>query len=49
MVPAEIEGALLEHPAVVEAVVAGAADPRLGEVPVAWVRASQESAMAGSS
>jgi acyl-CoA synthetase (AMP-forming)/AMP-acid ligase II len=38
MVPAEIENALLEHPAVAEAVVAGAPDPRLGEVPVAWVR-----------
>lgn len=40
MVPAEIENALLQHPAVVEAVVAGAPDPRLGEVPIAWVRTS---------
>ena len=38
MTPAEIEAALLEHPLVVEAVVAGAPDPRLGQVPVAWVR-----------
>ena len=38
MTPAEIEAALLEHPQVVEAVVAGAPDPRLGQVPVAWVR-----------
>jgi acyl-coenzyme A synthetase/AMP-(fatty) acid ligase len=42
MVPAEIESALLEHPDVTEAVVAGAPDPRLGEAPVAWVRASAD-------
>ena len=38
VVPAEVEGALLEHPAIAEAAVAGRADERLGEVPVAWVR-----------
>jgi long-chain acyl-CoA synthetase len=42
MVPAEIESALLEHPEVIEAVVAGAADPRLGEAPVAWVRTTAD-------
>lgn len=40
--PAEVEVALLDHPDVVEAVVAGIADRRLGEVPVAWVRLSSE-------
>ena len=38
MVPNEIETALLLHPAVTEAVVAGVPDERLGEVPAAWVR-----------
>ncbi|MFN2536666.1 MAG: class I adenylate-forming enzyme family protein [Mycobacteriales bacterium] len=38
VVPAEVENALLEHPQVSEAAVAGRADDRLGEVPVAWVR-----------
>jgi malonyl-CoA/methylmalonyl-CoA synthetase len=33
----EIEGALLEHPAVAEVAVAGAPDPDLGERVVAWV------------
>ena len=33
----EIEAALLEHPAVAEAAVAGRADPDLGERVVAWV------------
>jgi len=33
----EIEGALLEHPAVAEAAVTGAPDADLGEVVVAWV------------
>jgi long-chain acyl-CoA synthetase len=38
VVPAEVESALLEHPGVAEAAVAGRPDERLGEVPVAWVR-----------
>jgi malonyl-CoA/methylmalonyl-CoA synthetase len=33
----EVEGALLEHPAVAEAAVTGEADPDLGERIVAWV------------
>lgn len=33
----EIEGALLEHPAVAEAAVTGAPDPDLGERVVAWI------------
>ena len=33
----EIEGALLEHPAVAEAAVTGAPDADLGEVVVAWI------------
>lgn len=41
MVPGEIEAALLLHPSVLEAVVAGVTDERLGEVPVAWVRLSE--------
>jgi acyl-CoA synthetase (AMP-forming)/AMP-acid ligase II len=41
VVPAEIESALLLHPAVVEAVVAGIPDDRLGEVPAAWVRLAE--------
>jgi long-chain acyl-CoA synthetase len=40
VVPAEVENALLEHPHVSEAAVAGRSDERLGEVPVAWVRLS---------
>jgi len=36
--PAEIEAALLEHPAVLDAGVAGVPDPDLGEVPEAWVQ-----------
>lgn len=47
MVPAEIESVLLEHPQVAEAVVAGAPDPRLGEVPVAWVRTSDGDPVTG--
>jgi long-chain acyl-CoA synthetase len=38
VVPAEVESALLEHPAIIEAAVSGRPDERLGEVPVAWVR-----------
>jgi O-succinylbenzoic acid--CoA ligase len=34
--PAEVEAALLEHPAVAEAGVAGAADPDYGSRPEAW-------------
>ena len=41
MVPNEIESALLLHPAVAEAVVAGVPDDRLGEVPAAWVRLTE--------
>lgn len=36
--PAEIERVLTEHPAVAEAVVVGAPEARLGEIPVAFVR-----------
>ncbi len=35
--PAELEGVLLEHPAVDDAAVAGIPDPFAGEVPAAWV------------
>ena len=50
--PLEIENLLYEHPAVLEAAVIGAPDPRLGEVPVAYValkpgsRATDEELMA---
>jgi O-succinylbenzoic acid--CoA ligase len=37
--PAEVEAALLEHPAVAEVGVAGVADPEYGKRPVAWWRA----------
>ncbi|HVW44957.1 MAG TPA: long-chain fatty acid--CoA ligase, partial [Amycolatopsis sp.] len=43
IIPAEVENALLEHENVLEAVVAGRPDPRLGEVPVAWVRTESPS------
>jgi O-succinylbenzoic acid--CoA ligase len=36
--PAEIEAALLSHPAVAEAGVCGQSDPRWGQVPIAFVR-----------
>jgi acyl-CoA synthetase (AMP-forming)/AMP-acid ligase II len=35
--PAELEGVLLEHPAVDDAAVVGVSDPVAGEVPEAWV------------
>jgi fatty-acyl-CoA synthase len=35
--PVEMENALMTHPKVVEAVVIGVPDKRLGEVPMAWV------------
>ena len=39
IVPQEVEEALRRHPGVADACVAGVPDKRLGEVPVAWVRA----------
>ncbi len=42
--PAEIEAALLAHPAVAEAGVVGVADPRWGQVPVAWIVPRAEAA-----
>ena len=39
--PAEIEGFLIKHPAIVEASVIGIPDPRLGEVPVAFVKTKE--------
>jgi long-chain acyl-CoA synthetase len=38
IVPQEVEEALRRHPGVADACVAGVPDPRLGEVPVAWIR-----------
>ena len=35
--PAEVESALLEHPAVAEAVVVGVSDPEYGQRPLAWL------------
>jgi acyl-CoA synthetase (AMP-forming)/AMP-acid ligase II len=35
--PAELEGLLLEHPAVADAAVTGQPDREAGEIPVAWV------------
>jgi acyl-CoA synthetase (AMP-forming)/AMP-acid ligase II len=40
VVPQEVEEALRTFPEVADACVAGVPDPRLGEVPVAWVRAA---------
>ena len=37
MVPGEVEAALFEHPAVIEAAVAGVPHPVLGEDVAAWV------------
>jgi acyl-coenzyme A synthetase/AMP-(fatty) acid ligase len=39
IVPQEVEEALRRHPGVADACVAGVPDARLGEVPVAWIRA----------
>jgi len=41
VVPGEVEEALRELPDIQDACVAGIPDPRLGEVPVAWVIAAQ--------
>jgi long-chain acyl-CoA synthetase len=38
IMPQEVEEALRRHPDVADACVAGVPDPRLGEVPVAWIR-----------
>jgi fatty-acyl-CoA synthase len=40
--PAEIESALIEHPAVTEAAVIGVPDPRMGEELAAFIRVSGE-------
>jgi len=37
VVPQEVEEVLRRHPGVADACVAGVPDPRLGEVPVAWI------------
>ena len=39
VLPQEVEETLRRHPHIADACVAGVADERLGEVPVAWVRA----------
>jgi HIP---CoA ligase len=40
--PAEVERVLAEHPAVMQAQVVGAPDPRLGSVPFAFVRLKED-------
>jgi long-chain acyl-CoA synthetase len=50
VVPQEVEEVLRRHPDVADACVAGVPDPRLGEVPVAWIQPAagalpQESAL----
>jgi len=45
---AEVEAAIYAHPEVAEACVFGAADERLGEVPVAVIRASTTDAVSGA-
>ncbi|WP_017936467.1 class I adenylate-forming enzyme family protein [Nocardioides sp. Iso805N] len=42
IIPAEVENVLTDHRRVLEAAVTGRPDPRLGEVPVAWVRLAEE-------
>ncbi len=39
--PSEVEAVLLEHPAVIEAAVAGRADPDFGRRPIAWLVAAR--------
>lgn len=39
--PAEIEGLVIKHPAIVEAYVIGIPEPRLGEVPLAFVKTKE--------
>lgn len=41
VMPYEVEGALLDHPAISEAAVVGRSDPDLGQVPVAFVTLRQ--------
>jgi len=41
IVPQEVEEVLRCHPDVADACVAGVPDPRLGEVPVAWIRPAE--------
>ena len=40
MAPAELEGVLTSHPAIVDAAVIGIPDDRAGEVPKAFVTAA---------
>ncbi|HEY9288451.1 MAG TPA: AMP-binding protein [Candidatus Dormibacteraeota bacterium] len=40
--PAEVERVLGQHPAVAQAQVVGVSDPRLGEIPVAFIRLTAE-------
>jgi len=42
--PAEIEGILMRHPAVSLAAVVGMEDPRLGEIPIAYVQLKPQAA-----
>jgi len=39
VLPQEVEETLRRHPQIADACVAGVPDERLGEVPVAWIRA----------
>ncbi len=43
MSPAELEGLLLEHPAVADVAVIGKSEPESGEIPKAFVVCKQES------